>query len=310
MITIKIYFFLLLLLFVFRCENIQLIFESDNGIISFAQDSYTFNIPEKTLVGAEVGTVIAQINFQGQDQDENQDENNEDENNQQEHSITYSIEGEQSDVFSISSDGLITLSQPLNFETVSTYSLTVTATDSESSSASVVVTINVIESVVRFSSFPANPLSIHENAPINSEITIISAQDPDGDSISYQIISGNTGNVFSIDSATGKITTASALDFESNNQYTLTIRAENASGENVEGNIIINLINVIHEPPSFVDIPANNKISYPIDSSSLLLNAIPLRAIDPEGQLEIRYRLAGVVPMNNGSPVFGEFWAA
>ena len=56
--------------------------------------------------------------------------------------------------------------------------------------------------------------------------------DGDGDPITYAITGGNTGNVFAIDSATGVVTLAAPLDYETTTNYHVTISGTSTTGAN------------------------------------------------------------------------------
>ena len=65
--------------------------------------------------------------------------------------------------------------------------------------------------------------SVAEDAAIGTTVLTVPATDADtGDTLSYAITAGNTGNAFAVD-ANGKVTVASALDFETLDSYTLTV---------------------------------------------------------------------------------------
>lgn len=63
--------------------------------------------------------------------------------------------------------------------------------------------------------------SIAENSPFGTAVGSVSATDADGNPLTYAIVSGNTGNVFAIDS-TGAIKVNGAIDFETLSSYSLT----------------------------------------------------------------------------------------
>ena len=67
--------------------------------------------------------------------------------------------------------------------------------------------------------------SLKEDAEVGTIVEIISADDMDGDILTYSIISGNTGNKFLIDSSTGEVTLVGELDREEVSTFTLTIQA-------------------------------------------------------------------------------------
>jgi hypothetical protein len=97
--------------------------------------------------------------------------------------------------------------------------------------------------------------SLDENAANGTVVGTATATDPDGNTITYSITGGNTGNAFQIDPVTGVITvsTSSAVDFENTPIFNLTVTATDngfppAAGT---GTVTINLNN-LNEPPTGV----------------------------------------------------------
>jgi hypothetical protein len=72
-------------------------------------------------------------------------------------------------------------------------------------------------------------ISIPETMPIGSEIGEVVAVDAEDDSLTFAITSGNTGNAFAINSSTGVISTATALDYETLSGFTLTVTVSDGS---------------------------------------------------------------------------------
>lgn len=73
--------------------------------------------------------------------------------------------------------------------------------------------------------------TIGEDAAINSVVAVVSANDSNpGDVLSYSITSGNAAGAFAINAATGEITTATALDYETTPSYSLTVTATDSGG--------------------------------------------------------------------------------
>jgi hypothetical protein len=69
--------------------------------------------------------------------------------------------------------------------------------------------------------------NINEHSNIGTNIGQVFALDTENDTIVYSIVSGNENGIFSINSLTGRINVANSelLNFETNNQHILTVRA-------------------------------------------------------------------------------------
>ncbi|MEX2600381.1 MAG: invasin domain 3-containing protein [Balneolaceae bacterium] len=72
---------------------------------------------------------------------------------------------------------------------------------------------------------------LREDASNGAQVTQAFGYDPDEDALAYSITGGNSGGVFAIDSNTGWITVAnaSALDYSSTTEYTLTVQVSDGS---------------------------------------------------------------------------------
>ena len=72
--------------------------------------------------------------------------------------------------------------------------------------------------------------SLAENSPTDG-IGMVEASDPDGDTLTYTIVSGNDAEAFSLDSESGELTvsTSSALDFETTPTYSLGIEVSDGA---------------------------------------------------------------------------------
>ncbi|MDO1448406.1 malectin domain-containing carbohydrate-binding protein [Rhodocytophaga aerolata] len=62
-----------------------------------------------------------------------------------------------------------------------------------------------------------------ENTAIGTEVGTISATDADGHTLTYSLTAGNQAGKFAINASTGLITLASALDYSTVSEYTLTV---------------------------------------------------------------------------------------
>ena len=95
-------------------------------------------------------------------------------------------------------------------------------------------------------------VSLAENVSTGTSVATVSASDAESEAITYAITAGNTGNAFTINSSTGAITTAAALDYETTTSYTLTITATDAFGNVTTTTQTVNVTDVseassIHE---------------------------------------------------------------
>lgn len=90
--------------------------------------------------------------------------------------------------------------------------------------------------------------TILENSANGASVGFISASDANQDQLTYTILSGNTGNAFSLDSETGElmVSNSSALDFESNPLFSLEVQASDGSLTDT-GFIVINLRDINEE---------------------------------------------------------------
>ena len=136
---------------------------------------------------------------------------------QDQESITFSLTAHNNSdgLFSINADsGIITLQQPLDFETQVQHILNVTASDGLLNSTAM-ITVNVLdinEFAPVFSNSTSTVLRVIEQQSINTCIGQVSASDNDtADVITYSI---QLSHLFTINSSTGEICTATVLDRE------------------------------------------------------------------------------------------------
>ena len=74
-------------------------------------------------------------------------------------------------------------------------------------------------------------MPVSEDAPVGRTVGVISATDPDdGDTLTYSITAGNEDSKFSIDTGTGRIRVAGALDRAADPTYRLTVEADDGNG--------------------------------------------------------------------------------
>lgn len=200
--------------------------------------------------------------------------------------------------------GLITTRGVVDRETNEHYTLQVEASDQGKEpgprSATVKVFITVLDendNVPQFSE-KRYVVAVKEDVRPHSEILRVSATDRDKDSnaaVHYNIISGNSRGQFSIDSVTGEIQVVAPLDYESEREYTLRVRAQDNGRpplSNNTGIVSVQVTDVNDNPPIFVSTPFQASVleSAPVGSSILHIQAIDT---DSGDNARLEYRLTG-----------------
>jgi PKD repeat protein len=147
--------------------------------------------------------------------------------------LTYAIvSGNTSSAFAVNAaNGKVTVNSALalNYETITTFALVVRATDNGTPSLykDATLTINLTD-VNEIPTYNNASVNIAENKANASAVITCSGSDVDaGQTLTYSIVSGNTGSAFAINAASGQITVnnSSSVDFESTPVFTLTLRA-------------------------------------------------------------------------------------
>ncbi len=119
--------------------------------------------------------------------------------------------------------------------------ITLTGTDGSGNMASATATVTVLDdNQVPTISYV---FYVDEGSPTGTLIGSVSATDPDGDPLTYSIVSGNTNNALSINSSTGDITVndPDALDFEATPTFNLIVEVNDGNGAMIVIAITINL---------------------------------------------------------------------
>jgi Dockerin type I domain/Putative Ig domain/Cadherin domain/Bacterial Ig domain len=213
----------------------------------------TFTLPAGFVNGTSVGIVTAT--------DANSDP------------LTFAITGGNANgAFAINANsGQITVANAANVGTA-TRNLTVTVTDTFGGSDTAAITINVpaanVAPVVNDQTF-----TVAAGAPNGTTVGTVAATDANGDSLTFTILSGNTGGAFAINASTGVITVANSAALPAASAV-LVVQASDGRGGTDSGNITIN----VSAQTDLVRIRLRA-----FDSNG---NAIT--SIDPNGIIEIR----------------------
>ncbi len=171
---------------------------------------------------------------------------------------TYTITaGNGGGVFAINSaNGDITVldGTQIDYETTPQFVLTVEATNADGSDTAT-ITIDVINVNDAPEITPNQSFNVAENSPSGASVGTVQAADPDpGNTLTYSIIAGNTGNAFMINASTGEIQvqTSGALNFEAGpTTYNLIVSVTDGGLSDTDV-VTINVLDA-NDPPAAVD---------------------------------------------------------
>uniref|UniRef100_A0A3B3ZJN6 Uncharacterized protein n=1 Tax=Periophthalmus magnuspinnatus TaxID=409849 RepID=A0A3B3ZJN6_9GOBI len=259
----------------------------------FEQTQYRVNIRENMEVGFEVMTVRAT------DGDAPSNAN-----------MIYKIvnEEEVGSVFEIDPrNGLVRIREKPDRETRAQYTLIVEANDQGKDpkplTATAIVHINIEDENDNVPQFSEKKyvVQVLENVSVNTKIIQVEATDKDEGNnakVHYSIIRGNVRGQFYIHSPTGVIDVINPLDYETNREYNLGIKAQDGGRPpliNVTGMVVIQVVDVNDNPPMFVSTPFQASVleNVPIGHSVIHIQA---NDADSGENSRLEYRLTGTTP--------------
>ena len=199
-----------------------------NRAPSFPSATATRSVAENTDAGTNIGTPVAAT-----DADDD--------------TLSYALSGDDAMYFTIDRMGQIMVgaNAMLDYETKTSYMVTVTANDPAGASGSIMVTIMVTDAN-EAPSFPSATAtrSVAENTAAGMNIGApVMAMDDDNDTLSYTL-SGTDAASFSIDSGTGQLMTSAALDYETKMSYTVMVTAMDPASASASTTVTIMVTDV------------------------------------------------------------------
>ena len=107
------------------------------------------------------------------------------------------------------SSGALTVAATLDYETTSSYPLTVTAADPAggTSTAELTVTVTNVDEPPGFGA-ASYAFGVAEDAAVEAAVGTVSATDPEGETVSYALTAGNDEGAFALDASSGALTLA------------------------------------------------------------------------------------------------------
>ncbi len=231
---------------------------------AFGTADYEFSVAEDAATDAAVGTVSATDPEAGD--------------------LTYAITaGNEAGAFALDADsGALTVAGTLDYETADDYNLTVTASDAAGHTGTADVAITVTDAA-----FPpvfgaeSYAWAVAEDAAAGAAVGTVSATDPEGEAVTYTITAGNDAGAFAIDAATGALTVAGALDYETTASHSLTVGATSHSGTATASATVGAAVTVtdVDEAPAF----GATSYSFRVDDDAAVGAAVgTVTATDPE----------------------------
>lgn len=244
---------------------------SNNAPPKFPHKEYVKEIPENEPVGVIVSTVVADSRS----------------------SVVYSItSGDPKEMFRINpNSGVLSTNKICDYEEQIFYNLTITAMNIIGRSTSCSVLIHIID---KNDNNPVFEKELHhgfiiEQAPVGSIVLnedrfplVIKATDADSGMnslLQYEIVENKIQSVFSVDSNTGAIRTASLLDHEVVADYEFTVRAFDLGRPHLlaleSSRVKIHVLDTNDSPPEFSQEVYNVSLLLPTfrEVAVLVLNA-------------------------------------
>ena len=136
--------------------------------------------------------------------------------------------------------------QSLDYESQNQYTVAFCVQDSKLLQSCENITIHVVDvNEPPFITSIQSSIHIAEDTPTSSLITTVTAEDPEQSTVHYSLL-GNSP--FVMHSLTGSLFLSQPLDYEEQNQYTLTVLVMDEEGLSASGSITI-LVDDVNEPP-------------------------------------------------------------
>ncbi|MCY3896725.1 MAG: cadherin domain-containing protein, partial [Chloroflexi bacterium] len=223
---------------------------------AFAASSYSFTVAEDFEAGVQVGIVRATVAGGGP--------------------VTHTLTaGNTGDVWALDANtGELKVAGPLDYETTPTYTLTVTADGGAGGTATTTVTVTVTN-VDEPPGFEAESyaFSVAEDAALNTTVGTVTANDPEGGTVIYDITAGDAAGQWAVDALAGTLVLGGRLDYETTAAYTLTVRALVLGGGPAAGTttVTVTVTDVADAPPP----PANLAATPAVTSLALSWAAVP-----------------------------------
>ncbi|MDP2507299.1 cadherin repeat domain-containing protein, partial [Oceanobacter sp. 3_MG-2023] len=191
--------------------------------------------------------------------------------------VTFSLSGDDAAYFSIdASTGEVTLLADADYETKSSYSFTVTATDGAGNFTNQAVTlaVNNLDEVAPTITSGDTATAIDENSGAGSVIYTATADDSAdiSDGVAFSL-SGDDAAYFSIDASTGEVTLLADADYETKPNYSFTVTATDGAGNHTDQTVTLAVNNLDEVGPVFTSGTLADAIDENSGASSVIYTA-------------------------------------
>ncbi|KAK0142931.1 Protocadherin Fat 2 [Merluccius polli] len=196
--------------------------------------------------------------------------------------------------------GVLTVTNPLDYESQSMHVLTVRATDSVTgafSEASVEIEVEDVNDNAPIFSKLTYSVEIPEGLTVGTSVIKVSASDRDSGrnkELTFRMVKteGNETDFFEIDPHSGLILTTRILDHESTKQFNLKIKVTDNGTVPLssEANVIVNVTDINDNPPNFI----NSQYDATLDEMAKCGHiVIKIQASDPDDKdlNNLKYRI-------------------
>lgn len=209
--------------------------------------------------------------------------------------ITYTLGGTDAASFNIdATTGIVTFKAQPDFETKSSYSITVTAnaaangtTPAATASQTIAITVTNVNEAPRITS--ATSASVAENAAITTPVYTTVATDPDANTTLSYTLGGTDAAAFTINPTTGAVSLRAPADFETKPSYSFTVTASDGSLSTTQ-TVTLNVTNV-NEAPVFAAATRTTTVAENVAAGTALFTAGG--AVDPDAGAVVTYSLTG-----------------
>ena len=257
--------------------TLDIVVPANNAPVFTDGSSTTRAVAENTASGQNIGAAVAATDADSGDP------------------LTYSLGGADATSFSIvSTSGQLQTKAALDYETKTSYAVTVSVSDDNGGSDSIAVTINVTDAdenrAPAFAEGTSTTRSVAENTGSGQDIgTMVSATDADTDDTLTYTLGGADAASFSINGTNGQLQTKAALDYETQTSYTVTLTVSDTKlTDSID--VTINVTDV-NEAPSFANSTATRSIAENTASGEDIGAAVV--ATDPDADDTLTYTLGG-----------------